>query len=161
MVDERFTGLKDGLWAAGQMPLPKTVNSVSHLSCLAAGLDPSWAPFVEVQMTHAIARANELPPGTHTLPPASEPLEGRVPDSWRDAAELWTVTRSDTVGNAHYLYRYRSASAVPEERKLSDASLRKHAATARTSLTGAAALQPQAPSDSAVRAVESVRSHHR
>ncbi|WP_370192865.1 hypothetical protein [Streptacidiphilus sp. MAP5-52] len=112
ITEARYNGqeVSGHRWTPGSMPLRDALRSVSAESCQAIGLDP-WVPFVEIQMAHALARANELPPGAGLLPPGSGPLDSQVPVSLNHLTQLWRVTQADTLNNAHHFYRYRPAEA--------------------------------------------------
>lgn len=63
--------------------------------CREAGLDPQhWQPFVEVQMAHVVAQANELPKG-------AGPLDDRIPSYMAHLRRLEPITIADTLFIAH------------------------------------------------------------
>lgn len=100
-AEARYTGEHQpgARWTPGTMPLRQAFQQVSANGCRAGGLHRSWVPFVEVQMAHVVARANELPVG-------SGPLDERIPACLVDLARLEAITQADILNNAHYYYRY-------------------------------------------------------
>lgn len=161
-AEERYAPAGERPWRPGRMALADAVGNTSTDSCRAAGLAPMWVPFVEVQMAHALARANELPPGSGILPPGSGPLDSRIPQSLENLAQLWAVTQADTLNNAHHFYRYSPPRPAAEEHSDADnRSARALAAAARPGLPPTAPTDPQPLAKDAVRAIEPGRKNHR
>ncbi|MGW4692431.1 hypothetical protein ACWEO1_08640 [Kitasatospora cineracea] len=97
----RFTGQETSdVWKPGTVPIAKALAKVAAETCSLAGLDHrDWQLFVEIQMAHVIARANELPPG-------AGPLDDRIPAYMAHLKKLEDITVADTLYIAHADFGY-------------------------------------------------------
>ncbi|MGW2542102.1 hypothetical protein ACWC5I_14835 [Kitasatospora sp. NPDC001574] len=124
-AEKRFTGQDrpGAAWTPATRPIWDAVSGVSAAATRRAGLTPSWSTLVEIQMIHAIARANDLPS-------AAGPLDDRIPASIRQLPTFGAVTQADILYAAHgYLTPHTLPAAAP----------RAQAATIRTGPTGSPA----------------------
>ncbi|MGW2544719.1 hypothetical protein ACWC5I_28535 [Kitasatospora sp. NPDC001574] len=117
-AEHRFTGQDrpGAAWTPATRPVWDAVSGVSATLTRQAGLTPSWSTLVEIQMIHAIARANDLPPD-------AGPLDDRIPAHIRQLPRLEAVAQADILYNAHYYLTPHTLPATPA---------RTQAATTRT-----------------------------
>ncbi|MFF2657348.1 hypothetical protein ACFVUH_08275 [Kitasatospora sp. NPDC058032] len=117
-AEQRFTGQDrpGAAWTPATRPIWDAVTGVSATATRGAGLTPGWSTFVEIQMIHAIARANDLPS-------AAGPLDDRIPARIRQLPTFGVVAQADILHNAHhYLTPHSLPTTAP----------RMQAATIRT-----------------------------
>ncbi|MGA5704496.1 hypothetical protein [Peterkaempfera bronchialis] len=96
LAELRYTG-RDGPdgWKPGTVTIAEAFAEVAAEMCTQARLDPRhWQPFVEVQMAHAVAGANELPLDAGLL-------DDRIPAYMADLMRLEAITVADTLYIAH------------------------------------------------------------
>ncbi|MER6398512.1 hypothetical protein ABT263_21030 [Kitasatospora sp. NPDC001603] len=126
-TENRYTGRDRhrDYWFPGARRLPDALHGVGPEICRATTLELGWAPFVEIQMVHAISRANGLPL-------AAGPLDPRIPAFMQDLDRREAISQADILDNAYRLADH--ALPVPDpgdgDRPRTSTSARAQAALA-------------------------------
>lgn len=106
LAEERYigSGADPTRFAPASLPVPMALGPVADYVCRSlSSLGEQWAPFVQVQMAHALDRALAL---ADKFPPGAGPLDVRIPASVARLLALEPITVADILAIARLDFEY-------------------------------------------------------